>query len=375
MYIPAGMLLSMISPKAIKLGRPRNVLEIGDGAYGQAATERGAELVVADPGKGPDGVRAAAAGQSFDLGILGNTTGDAAPLLAALKDRLSDGGHVLVPAPDAAALERAAALLAGAGLDVMRVDETTRGFAVMARVKPKKGKLSLTVGMLSMNEEPSVDKMMDEIRKYAPDAQILVVDSSSDRTPDLARAKGATVIRQLPPRGHGPAMEALMYAAARQSDALIYLDCDGTYPAHMIPRLRALLEDGADMVNASRTHHYPKSMPVPNFLANRFFAATCHAMHGVPTTDVHSGMRAYRSSMTRAFDFSGEGDALPIDTLVLPARSNYDVVELPIEYLERLGVSKLAKVRGTLWTFIRLAGCVGQGERVHGRAHYRHLEG
>ena len=143
----------------------------------------------------------------------------------------------------------------------------------------------------------------------------------------------------------------------------------------MIPRLRAVLEDGADMVNASRTHHYPKSMPVPNFLANRFFAATAYAMHGVPTTDVHSGMRAYRSSMVRAFDFSGEGDALPIDTLVLPARSNYDVVELPIEYLERLGVSKLAKVRGTLWTFIRLASCVGQGERVHGANHYRHLEG
>ncbi len=375
MYIPAGMFLSMISPKSLKLGRPRNVLEVGDGAYGQAATERGAALVLADPAKGAEGVRTAAAGTKFDLALVGNVAGDVSKLLAAIKDQLSDGGHVIVPVPDLGALETASGLLRGAGLDVMRVDETTRGFAVVARVAPKKGKLSLTVGMLSMNEEPSVDKMMDEIRKYAPDAQILLVDSSNDRTPDMARAKGATVIRQLPPRGHGPAMEALMYAAAKQTDALIYLDCDGTYPAHMIPRLRALLEDGADMVNASRTHHYPKSMPVPNFLANRFFAATAQVMHGVPTTDVHSGMRAYRSSMTRAFEFSGEGDALPIDTLVLPARSNYNVVELPIEYLERLGVSKLAKVRGTLWTFIRLAGCVGQGERVHGREHYRHLDG
>ncbi len=374
MYIPADMLLSMISPKSIKLGRPRNVLEIGDGAYGSSATERGAELVLADPAKGADGIRSAAAGKKFDLAIAGNVQGDSAQMFAAIKDQLSDGGHVIVPVPDFGAIARAEGVLRGAGLDVMRIDETTRGFAVVARVAPKKGKLSLTVGMLSMNEEPSVDSMMDEIRKYAPDAQILVVDSSSDRTPDMARAKGATVIRQLPPRGHGPAMEALMYAAAKQTDALIYLDCDGTYPAHMIPRLRALLEDGADLVNASRTHHYPKTMPVPNFLANRFFAATCHAMHGVPTTDVHSGMRAYRSSMTRAFDFSGEGDALPIDTLVLPARSNYNVVELPIEYLERLGVSKLAKVRGTVWTFIRLAGCVGQGERVHGRDHYTHLD-
>ena len=256
----------------------------------------------------------------------------------------------------------------------MRVDGTPGSYAVVARIAPKKGKLSLTVGMLSMNEEESVEKMTDEIKKYAPDAQILLVDSSNDRTPDMARAKGATVIRQLPPRGHGPAMEKLMYEAAKTTEALIYLDCDGTYPANMIPRIRELLEDGADLVNASRTHHYPKTMPVPNFLANRFFAATAQVMHGIPTTDLHSGMRGYRASMTRAFDFSGEGDALPIDTLILPARSDYNVVELPIEYLERLGVSKLAKLRGTVWTFVRLAGCVGQGERVRRDRHYRHLD-
>jgi hypothetical protein len=116
-------------------------------------------------------------------------------------------------------------------------------------------------------------------------------------------------------------------------------------------------------------------MPVPNFLANRFFAATARVMHGIPTTDLHSGMRGYRSSVTRAFAFSGEGDALPIDTLILPARSSYHVVELPIPYQERVGESKLAKLRGTYWTFVRLGGCMGKGERVRRGRNYRHLEG
>ena len=60
-------------------------------------------------------------------------------------------------------------------------------------------------------------------------------------------------------------------------------------------------------------------------------------MHGIPTCDVHSGMRAYRSSVMRAFDFDGEGDALPIDTLLFPAKCGYRVVELPIDYNERVG--------------------------------------
>jgi len=245
---------------------------------------------------------------------------------------------------------------------------------VVARKPPKPGKLTLTVGMLTYNEEESVEKMIDDIRAAAPDAGILCIDSSSDRTPDLARAKGAEVIRQLPPSGHGPAMEALMYEAANRSEALIYLDCDFTYPTAMIPRYRELLEEGADVVNGSRTHHYPKAMPVPNFLANRFFAGAARVAHGIPTTDVHSGMRGYRCSVIRAFDFDGDGDALPLDTLILPARSNYRVIEIPLEYNERVGFSKLAKLRGTVWTFLRIASEVGHGTRVGRSSRFTHRE-
>jgi ubiquinone/menaquinone biosynthesis C-methylase UbiE len=245
---------------------------------------------------------------------------------------------------------------------------------LVARKPPAKRKLSLTVGMLSLNEKESVSRMIDDIRAVAPDAHILLVDSSSDETPDIARQKGASVVRQLPPRGHGPAMETLMYEAAKVSDALIYLDCDFTYPASMIPRIRQLLEEGADVVNASRTSKYPKAMPIPNFIANRVFAATAQAIHGLPTTDVHSGMRGYRSSVIRAFGFDGEGDALPLDTLILPAKSNYNVIEFPIPYADRVGFSKLAKLRGTTWTFIRIATAIGQGKRVRSGNHYRVLD-
>ncbi len=129
-----------------------------------------------------------------------------------------------------------------------------------------------------------------------------------------------------------------MYTAAQESDMLIYLDCDFTYPADMIPVVRRIIEEeGVDVVNCARTRTRPAAMPVPNFLANRAFAAMAHAMHGVPTCDVHSGMRGYRSGAIRAFDFDGEGDAVPIDTLLWPAKCGYHVVELPIDYNERVG--------------------------------------
>ncbi|MFT3764495.1 MAG: glycosyltransferase family 2 protein [Minicystis sp.] len=236
---------------------------------------------------------------------------------------------------------------------------------LVARKPPRKRKMSVTVGMLTMDEEESIEAMIGEIRRVAPDAKLLCVDSSTkDRTPEIARRLGARVLRQVPPRGHGPAMELLMYSAAKESDMLIYLDCDFTYPVDMIPVVRRIIEEeGADMVNCARTRTRPAAMPVPNYLANRSFAAMAHALHGVPTCDVHSGMRAYRSGMIRAFDFDGEGDALPIDTLLWPAKCGYRVVEMPIDYNERVGQSKLRKLAGTVWTMIRLARTLPVGRR------------
>lgn len=236
---------------------------------------------------------------------------------------------------------------------------------LVARKPPERRRLSLTVGMLTMDEEQSAAQMIAAIREQAPEAQILCVDSSTrDRTPQICAELGARVLRQIPPRGHGPAMEQLMYGAAAESELLIYLDCDFTYPPAYIPVIRALVEDeGFDVVNCARTRHKPDAMPWPNYLANRSFAALAHAMHGIPTVDVHSGMRAYRSSVIRAFDFDGEGDAIPIDTLLYPAKSGYRVVEIPISYDERVGVSKLRKLAGTFWTFVRLARALPVGTR------------
>ena len=234
---------------------------------------------------------------------------------------------------------------------------------VVARKRPARRKQTLTVGMISMNEEGAVGAVIDDIRKYVPDAGILLVDSSKDKTPEIAEAKGARVVRQFPPKGYGPAMTRLLYEA--RTDVVVTLDCDGTYPADRIPQLVELIEQGANLVNATRTRHQPKAMPLPNYVANRLFAATAQVVHGLPTTDVHSGMRAYRTSMLRGFDFQPTGAALPVDLIVIPARLGYRIVEIGIPYFERIGATTLQRWNSTIWTFKRLfrAG-VGAGSRA-----------
>jgi glycosyltransferase involved in cell wall biosynthesis len=243
-------------------------------------------------------------------------------------------------------------LLGRAGVDVLWSARERGTTIVVGRRPPAKRKLSLTVGMISMNEEKAVGPVIDDIKARAPEAQVLLVDSSKDKTPEIAEERGARVVRQFPPRGYGPAMDRLLYETT--TDVIITMDCDGTYPADRILELHRYVEDGADLVNATRTRRRPGAMPFANYIANRVFAETAHVLHGTPTTDVHSGMRAYRTSMLRGFHVDPKGPALPVELLVVPARQGYRIVEVGIAYHERVGNTTLHRWDSTKWTFKRL---------------------
>src|SRR5207249_9163262 len=126
------------------------------------------------------------------------------------------------------------------------------------------------------------------------------------------------------------------------------------YPVDAIPELVALITSGYDLVNATRLSERPKAIPLANYIANRVFAITARLLHGLRTTDVHSGMRAYRKSMIDAIEWDANGPALPVDMLIVPYRLGYRVTEVPIEYRQRIGETTLRRFRSTLWTFKRL---------------------
>lgn len=212
--------------------------------------------------------------------------------------------------------------------------------------------MKLTVSMITMNEEKAVAKVIHDIRRVAPDAEILFVDSSKDRTAEIAQELGARVIKQFPPQGYGPAMNRAVREA--YGDVVITLDCDDTYPVEVIPELMKYMEQGYDLVNTTRTWRRPKAMPFANFLANRVFALGARVLHGLKTTDVHSGMRAYRKTMIDQVQWIEKGPALPVDMYVIPFKRGFKTLEIPIDYRERIGETTLHRWSSTIWTFKRL---------------------
>jgi glycosyltransferase involved in cell wall biosynthesis len=212
---------------------------------------------------------------------------------------------------------------------------------------------NLTVAMISRNEEGAIAKVMADIRRATPEAEILLVDSSVDKTAEIAASLGARVIRQIPPRGYNAAMDLALRSASGR--VVVTMDCDDTYPADRIPEMaRLVLDEGYDLVDASRLQGRPASMPLINYLANYGFALGASAVFGQRLTDLHSGMRAYRKSMIDDLKFDIAGTALPVELLLLPIQRGYRYKVIFIDYRERVGQSKMRPLYSAWWTLRRI---------------------
>ncbi len=201
----------------------------------------------------------------------------------------------------------------------------------------------LTVVMGTYNEEAAIETVLSDVAAVTDGrAAVVCVDSSSDRTPEIAREHGARVVRQAP-RGYGYAVRAALREADRP--VVVTTDCDDTYPMEMLPEFLELINDGADVVSGDRLSRGAETMPDLNRRGNRWLAAAAGSLVGHPIADATTGMRAYRREVIESIEWT-ENTGLSAELLMRPLARGYDVRQIPIDYRERAGETTLAPLRG-----------------------------
>jgi glycosyltransferase involved in cell wall biosynthesis len=211
----------------------------------------------------------------------------------------------------------------------------------------------VAIVMITMDEEGSIRQVVRDLRRDVPGASITIVDSSKDRTPEIAAEEEIEVVRQFPPQGYGPAMVRALTHPERP--IVVTLDCDGTYPTSTVPKLVEMVRSGHDIAGTTRLGHgRPSTMPWGNYLGNRLFNIVSSLLFLRRIRDVHSGMRAYRWETIHGFKWLAEPPALPVELLLLPIRAGLRVEEIAIPYAERIGETTLQRLSSTVWTFRRI---------------------
>ena len=128
---------------------------------------------------------------------------------------------------------------------------------------------------------------------------ILVDDSSTDRTVELARELPLTVIWHPHQVGYGGNQKTCYLEALRRgADVVVMLHPDGQYEPSLIPSMVKPIADGeADLVLGSRLlvpgWALAAGMPRWKFLANRFLTGIENRIMGTSLSEAHTGYRAY----------------------------------------------------------------------------------
>lgn len=201
----------------------------------------------------------------------------------------------------------------------------------------------LAVVMGTYNEEAAIETVLSDIDEVTDGrAEVVCVDGSSDRTPDIAREHGATVVRQQP-QGYGVAVREAVLTPNRP--VVVTTDCDDTYPMEQLPEFLEEINAGADVVSGDRLYHGAEAMPAFNRFGNATFAAIASVLMGTRVHDTTTGMRAYRRELLHDIEWT-ENTGLSAELLIRPVMRGYDVKEVPIAYRERAGETKLDPIQG-----------------------------
>lgn len=201
----------------------------------------------------------------------------------------------------------------------------------------------VSVVMGTYNEAAAIESVLSAIEAATDGrAEIVCVDGSTDRTPEIARENGARVIEQ-EPQGYGVAVEAALLAADRP--VVVTTDCDDTYPMAALPRFLESINDGYDVVSGDRLYYGAETMPRFNRLGNHAFALLASALLGERVHDTTTGMRAYRRAVIEDIEWT-ENTGLSAELLLRPLARGYAVRETPIDYGERLGDTTLDPLSG-----------------------------
>jgi len=152
------------------------------------------------------------------------------------------------------------------------------------------------------DEEMKIGSVLSRFLPGTVHETLLVDDGSTDRTGEVARSHGATVIRHSQRRGVGAALRtAVEYARAKGHDVLVVLAANDKDRADEIPRLlEAIEKEGCDFVQGSRYlpgGAYGK-MPFYRLIATRWIHPLLFSLAvGRRVTDSTNGFRAFRLSL------------------------------------------------------------------------------
>jgi hypothetical protein len=196
--------------------------------------------------------------------------------------------------------------------------------------------VELSIVVPALNEQITVGEFVDwcqqGLREAGVTGQILIVDSSSDNTPDIALSRGAEVLRT-PKRGLGRAyIDAIPYIRGKW---IVMGDADLTYDFRELAPFVARFREGADFVMGSRFSGSIEDGSMPGL--HRYFGTPLttwilNGIYGSRYTDIHCGMRGLTRDALKKIDLKSQSWEYASEMVLKAARLGLRIAEVPVKF-------------------------------------------
>jgi glycosyltransferase involved in cell wall biosynthesis len=196
----------------------------------------------------------------------------------------------------------------------------------------------VTILVPALDEELTIGQFIDwcqeGIRGAGLSVEIVIIDSSSDRTAAIALAKGARVLKT-PKRGLGRAyIDAIPHLRGR---FIIMGDADCTYDFRIIKPYVDAYRAGAEFVMGSRFKGTiaPGAMPgLHRYFGNPLTTFILNLMFGSRFSDIHCGMRGLTREALIRMDLRSQGWEYASEMVLKSVHMDLVTVEVPINFLK-----------------------------------------
>jgi glycosyltransferase involved in cell wall biosynthesis len=196
----------------------------------------------------------------------------------------------------------------------------------------------VTILVPALNEELTIGQFVDWCRQgiaaSGARVEILIVDSSTDRTPEIAQAGGARVLK-VPKRGLGRAyIDAIPHIRGR---FIIMGDADCTYDFRTIRPYIDAFRTGAEFVMGSRFRGSiaPGAMPpLHRYFGTPVTTFILNLMFGSRFSDIHCGMRGIARDALVRMDLRSQGWEYASEMVLKSVHMGLETTEVPINFLK-----------------------------------------